>query len=326
MLYLKNILSLVALLMPASVYAEFEWVSFTLDNDLFLGDDGGYTNGLYLAFYDSEKQATHPEPSWLLTPLQWSIRDTSTVTAISAYTLGQTMVTPADITVTLPDKNDMPYAGLLFINSTFLSVNTNYADKIGVTLGVLGPLSLAEQSQKLIHKMLGSEEPKGWDTQLENELVFQLDRARAWQFWQSNDQRWDLVTLADLTLGTISSAINAGAMIRYGTRLSDSYATTLFGNTRTTNPISIAGSWNLYAGIKAGYKFNDIFMDGNTYRDSHSIEYKHESVGVMLGFTFSWDGYSLALAATDSNLLVGKSGYPSESDARFGTLTLAIQL
>jgi len=122
---LKLILTL-ALLFPVLVRAEFEWISYTLDNDLFLGNDSGYTNGLFVSLYDLDEEGEQPSPSWILSPLLWSLPEQQPAGAINSYTLGQTMITPEDITIEIPSEEDLPYAGLLFINNTYLSILDSY--------------------------------------------------------------------------------------------------------------------------------------------------------------------------------------------------------
>ena len=80
------------------------WHSFTLDNDLFVGNDSGYTNGLYFSTFDlDEGKDSWPDPGLLLGPLMGSMpaRD-DTLGAVSSFTIGQTMNTPSDITIEIP--------------------------------------------------------------------------------------------------------------------------------------------------------------------------------------------------------------------------------
>jgi len=324
---LKLIL-LFTLMFPVLVRAEFEWISTTLDNDLFLSNDNGYTNGLYVSVYDlldEDEKDKQPLPSWMLKPLLWSLSAQQPLAAVNSYTIGQTMITPDDITVEVPSENDQPYAGLLFVNNTYLSVYKQYADKISTTIGVVGPLSLSEQSQNLVHAVTDSDEAKGWDTQLKNELVFQFSRARAWRAWVSDGERWDFITSSELNVGTIASKIEAGGVIRYGKNLIKSYATLLLDSNRTTSPVAINGGWYVYSGIKFGYIFNQIFTDGNTFTDSRSIAYDHEYVSFTTGLAYSWGDYSLAFALNDANIISDKSEEQSKNLAQYGTLTFAVK-
>jgi len=325
MRYILKFFLLLAFVFPALVRAEFEWISYTIDNDLFLGNDSGYTNGIYVSLYDVEEAGEQPKPSWMLRPLLWSLPVQEPVGAVNSFTVGQTMITPKDITVEIPGDKDLPYAGLLFVNNTYLSINKRYADKISTTIGFVGSLSLAEESQKIVHAITDSDEPRGWNTQLKNELVFEFTRARAWRSWESESKQWDLITTSEFSLGTISSGIDMGIMFRYGKNLIESYAIPLLDSSRTTNPVAINGNWYVYSGMKIGYKFNQIFTDGNTFRDSRSIDYDRQYVSLILGLAYSWNDYSFAFAINDSNIISGKSEKLLKDLTEYGSLSFAVK-
>ena len=326
----KNIVVKVSILFLSlfrsiSLYAEIDWVSVTLDNDLFVGNDNGYTNGLYVSFYDvGDTSSQIPEHDFWVTPLIWSMPKNQAVGAVNAYMIGQTMSTPSDINIVIPDENELPYSALLALTNSYVAITPTYADRVSTTIGMVGPAALGEEAQTFIHKIIGGDEPQGWDTQLENELVFQLSRERTWRSWTSDSGDFDFLTNAGLSLGTIQSSINTGMTIRYGRDLASSYATTLLNSSRTTNPSAVNGGWYIYAGLQAGYVFNQIFTDGNTFRDSRSIDYDHEFIGLTAGFAYSWQNFSLTFAVNDSNLLqTGSSEKTLENLTQYGTITFA---
>lgn len=305
---------------------DMDWISATLDNDLFLGNDNGYTNGIFFSAYDTGIAEAQPTPSHFVWPLLWSLPDKKFHAAVNAYSLGQVMMTPDDITIKNPAEEELPYSGMLFFNTTYLAVSDEYADKLATTVGVVGPAAGAKVAQKTVHKWIGSDEPKGWDTQLDNELVFQLSRGRLWRSWVSNNQNIDLLLSSEGGVGTIASYAEAGMILRYGRKLDRSYASVLLNNSRTTNPIAIEDGWYFYAGLKAGYIFNQIYTDGNTFRDSRSIDYDHEQLGVMAGLAYSWGKFSMTLALNDTNILDRRSEEELEDLTRYGSLSIAYKL
>ncbi len=319
-------LSCFLLIVATSSQAKTDWVSVTLDNDLFVGNDNGYTNGLYVSFFDAGDTSSKEIPThdFWVAPLMWSMPKGEIKGAVNAYMIGQTMSTPSDINIVVPDENELPYSALLALTNTYVTITPDYADRVSTTIGVVGPAALGEESQKFVHDIIGADEPQGWDTQLENELVFQLSRGRTWRAWASESDHFDFLTNSDLSLGTIQSSVNAGMIIRYGRDLISSYATTLFNNSRTTNPSAVNGGWYLYGGIQAGYTFNQIFTDGNTFRDSRSIDYDHEYIGLTAGFAYSWQNFSLTLAINDSNILQsGATEETLENLTQYGTVTFS---
>lgn len=323
-LSLTLLIALLLCLPVAPARAAFDWASVTLDNDLFVGEDNGYTNGFFISLYEAEERDEQlTTPDFWVAPLLWSLRQDNLVFAVNSYTLGQTMATPSDITIADPPQDELPYSAMLFMTNTYLTISPDHADSIATTIGLIGPAALGEETQKFVHKIVGADKPQGWDTQLKNELVFQFSRARTWRSWVSESGHFDLLTGLEMNLGTISSGVEGSVYVRYGRNLLESYATTLFNSSRTSNPLSIEGGWHLYAGLQAGYIFNIIFADGNTFRDSRSIDYDRERLGVTAGLAYSWKNCSMTFAITDADILQGDD---LENLSRFGTLTFAWRL
>lgn len=324
--YTKKTLLLMCLCsVTMSVRAEIDWISVTLDNDLFVGNDNGYTNGLYVSVFDvGEKSGKPPSHDFWVLPLMWIMPKQGVEFAANAYALGQTMSTPSDITIAVPDEDELPYSALLAMTNSYVTVSQGHADRVSTTIGIVGPAALGEEVQKFVHKIIGADEPLGWDTQLENELVFQLSRARIWRTWSSATDHLDVLTLAEASAGTLQSGVGSGMMIRYGRNLQESYVTTLFSNSRTINPMAVDGGWYTYFGLQLDYIFNQIFTDGNTFRDSRSIDYDHATIGVTTGIAYSWGNYALTFAFSDFDVLQDESSDENvENLTRFGTLSFA---
>lgn len=312
-------------------YAEIDWISFTLDNDLFVGNDNGYTNGIYIAAYDlgDVRSNNIPEYDFWVKPLLWSLPKAGvTEAAVNTYSFGQIMNTPSDITIPNPGANELPYSALLAMTNSYLTISRDsYADLVATTVGIVGPSALGEEAQKFVHKQIEADEPLGWDTQLGDEIVFQFTRARAWRHWTSQSNNIDLVTTTSGNLGTIRSDASVGAMVRLGQGLSSSYATTLFNSSRILNPSAINNGWYFYSGFQAGYTFNNIFADGNTFRDSRSIDYDPEFISILSGLAYSWNRFSITLAFNDLNVLQSGSNKENLKDlTQYGSISLGWKL
>ncbi|WP_041524311.1 lipid A deacylase LpxR family protein [Gilvimarinus agarilyticus] len=293
-----------------------DWVSLVWQNDVFTGrDGGGYTNGIFASLYQVADSEPIDEPV-LTKPLSWMLNDSFEL-AFNEHSIGQAMVTPADISKPVPDPNDVPYAGLLIYRASRVVVDGNVADMIRTTAGMVGPISLAEQSQKFIHKVVGSTEPKGWDYQLENEPVFALRRARVWR--QELTSMTDVVLLAQARAGNLESAVGGGAIVRFGRGLQRSFATTLLQQGRTSSPAAVERGWYVYAGFEADYVFNNILVNGNTYRDSPSADLRHEQMSFTTGVSYAWDAVSLTFGYKSGT----KIDTHDSSRDNFGTLSLA---
>lgn len=320
-------LIIMLLLSSPQVYAK-EWFSVTLDNDLFIGNDNGYTNGIYFSYFDIGRvQGDQPSNSFIVSPLMWSMPSNDITNTVNTYMIGQTMNTPSDIEISHPDEDELPYSALLAVTNTYVVVTPKYTDRVSTTIGIVGPAALGEEAQKWVHDIVGTPKPQGWTTQLKNELVFQFSRGRIWQSWISEDKNFDLVTNIDLSLGTIQSAIGTGATFRYGKGLIDSYVTTAFNRSRTSNPSAVGNNWFIYSGLQAGYIFNQIFTDGNTFRDSRSINYKHNYIGLTAGIAYSFGSLSISFAVNNANIIQGQEDNKKlDNLTEYGTLSIGFRI
>lgn len=313
---------------PGRTLAEADWWSLTLDNDLFVGTDDGYTNGVYLSWYDTSENS-QPKPGFLANWMMWAMPDTGDrrpVTEIAVGTVGQSMVTPEDITLEDPPlpPDDLPYGGLLFYNDTYVNIYRDRADRVSSVIGVVGEYSFAEQTQKFIHEITGSDEPKGWDTQLDDELVFQFSMGSIWRSWVSSDGNADLLLGADGAIGTISSNLGVSALIRYGRGLGRNFANLVLQGQRASNPISTNEGWYLFGGVGARYVANQIFLDGNTWEDEvESVDYDSGTVPLMLGIAYSWKNLSFTFAINDLNAIESENNDAVREYSRYGSFTLA---
>ena len=302
--------------------AEANWMTFTVDNDAMVDTDGGYTNGLFFSWYDTELKGK-PKPGSLARAMLWSLPDKAgdPMVELSSFTIGQAIMTPSDIEVEEPSEDDFPYAGLLFYGNSFIRAYPTYADKISVVVGVTGELSFAEETQKFVHDINNSKEPQGWDTQLEDEIVFTFGRSRAWRTWVSDSGRSEILTGAEAQFGTIQSSVGVSAMYRYGTDLQRTYATALLSDNKTVNPVGAVGGWFWFIGARASYLTNWIFFDGNTFKDSHTYDCKEETIAVSTGFAYSWKDFSLTIAINDLNTLLNDDEDNLDELTQYGTLT-----
>lgn len=303
--------------------ATSKWASFTFDNDLFIGNDSGYTNGLYIAIYNIGTSVSElPDPDFWQIPLKWSMPEGYEI-GVNIYMAGQTLTTPNDITLIDPPETDIPYSALLEMNNSYIAVFDTYADISSTTIGVIGPIALGEEAQNFIHGLTGSDEAMGWDTQLDNEFVFKFGRGRLWRTWVAESGKFDFLTSLQAGIGTLESHVSAGAFFRYGRGLDRSFATILLNRNRTTNPEALLAGWQVYIGLSGGRIFNQINMDGNTFKDSRSIDYDHNQLGYTAGFSYAWNSLAISFAINDTNLFTSHGNHEAlENITQYGSFTI----
>ncbi len=95
------------------------------------------------------------------------------------YALGQNMFTPLNKTLTNPSPLDRPYAGFMYGTVGLVGDSGTHLDQLQFTFGVVGPMSLAGETQNWVHGIVGDKKAKGWHYQLHNEpgLIIQYERS-----------------------------------------------------------------------------------------------------------------------------------------------------
>ncbi len=188
---------------------------FYEDNDYInlrlKGTDEAYTNGTRLdLFYEKNRNTFFFLNKWM--PLAGK-------NAINTYGWGimQSMYTPEDITKTEPDPLDFPYAGVLFITHSIHSSNAvkKYSFNTELQMGIIGPLSLAKESQIAIHKLIKYKRPMGWDHQLPTDLALNINFSAEKQLWQQG--KWfEIIGGTQLNAGTLLNSFSTYSIMRIG--------------------------------------------------------------------------------------------------------------
>ena len=274
--------------------------SLTIDDDIVAGTDRYYTGGFALAWVASPQDT----PDWAR-HLARSLLPVDEGEARLGIAFGQSAFTPSDITLADPPSDDRPYAGWLYATFGLDVQSPRASDQLSLTLGVVGPASLAEQTQKAIHKVTGSPTPEGWGTQLHDEPGIVLTYQHLWRGFAAGTLdalEIDLTPYAGGALGNVYTYANAGLMVRYGRRLSSDLGPVRIqpGPAGSAFFVPAAGfSWYVFAAADGRAVARNIFLDGNTFQDSRSVD-KEALVGdlqggveltwqdVRLSYTYVW--------------------------------------
>lgn len=254
-------------------------VTLAVENDLFgAGTDRHYTHGTELTYVSDTYQ-----PDWFLTAASWLPFFEPNAETRFVASLGQQIYTPSNTETKALVVDDRPYAGWLYASFGLLNDHRDsgrYVDKLELTVGLVGPQSGAESVQRTVHKWIGSDIPKGWDNQLHNETTVDLQYQRMWML-PIIDNNVDVVPDIGITLGTSRRAVQTGATLRIGSGISSDFGPPLI------RPNAAGGQyfkpnqtfyWYLFAGAHGQYVEHNIFLDGNTDHDSHSVN-KNSWVG-----------------------------------------------
>ncbi|MEJ0063911.1 MAG: lipid A deacylase LpxR family protein [Alphaproteobacteria bacterium] len=298
--------------------------SLIWENDIIARTDRGYTNGARVGWLSSEKD-TPQFAHWIANNLTMADKDSQKRVAIA---VGQSMYTPEDLNNPNPSPDDRPYAGWLYGSFGIVSDNGRRLDNLVLTLGVVGPWSYAEQTQKFVHKNItGSRDPKGWDSQLHNEPGAILTYQRKWRsLYQFSPfgTGMDVTPNATVNLGNINTSGAAGMTFRLGYDLPADYGPPLIRPSLPGSdffiPTKTFGGY-LFAGFQAHAVARDIFLDGNTFRDSPHVD-KNVFVGdLQAGFALTYGNARLSY----THVVMTPEFHGQTGLSQYGSLNVAMR-
>jgi lipid A 3-O-deacylase len=298
-------------------------LSLVFENDLFHNEDGRYTSGVRLSWLSSP--GTGPEWAVRLAPWFPLFPDGGTIR--TRYAHGQNIFTPSKIKLEDPAPDDRPYAGWLYGSIGLIAETGQRLDVLDLTLGIVGPASLAKETQRFTHKITGANEPRGWGTQLENEPGIVLTYQRIWRAFETEltpGLGFDLVPHAGGALGNVYTYANAGVTLRFGTHPSLDYGVPRIQPSLSGSSFFVGrrgAGWYLFAGAEARAIARNIFLDGNTFRDSRSVD-KEPLVG-DLQFGVALTFRSMRISYT--HVLRTKEFEGEGGGSDFGALSLSLQ-
>ncbi len=295
--------------------------SATFENDFFVGEDDGYTNGFRFSYLSPEKR-----PPWPIRNIAHQL-PFFPEEGHKRYSLafGQTMYAPGNLNSRTLIRDDRPYAGFLFGSIGMLNDTGKRLDNLQLTLGVVGPASGAEETQKFIHSAIDDTNPQGWNNQLENEPGFILTYERKWRsMYELSPFGWaiDATPHMGMSLGNIDTHATTGVMFRIGQDLPSDYGPPLLRPNLPGSDFFIPTQtfgWYFFAGVDGRAVARNIFLDGNTWRDSHSVDKKYFVGGLQAGIAMTYENTRIAY----TYVMRSKEFHGQEDADTFGAITLS---
>ncbi len=297
--------------------------SMVWENDKFTNSDRDYTNGARFSWLSAEETTPH-WARWLANNSLPMARDGKKRIGIS---LGQNMYTPKDLTRSDLIVDDRPYAGWTYASIGVVSENGNQLDNAVLTVGMVGPASYAEQTQRFVHKVTDSQEPMGWDNQLKNEPGVILTMERKWRSLYEISPFGlgvDATPYAGFDLGNINTDASVGTMFRVGYDLPADYGPprirpSLPGSDFFLPSQSLGGY--LFAGAEGRAVGRNIFLDGNTFTDSHSVDKNYWLGTFQAGGALTYRNTRLSY----SHVFMTREFKEQDKPAQYGGLTLSVR-
>ncbi len=276
---------------PASEKVAF---SILFENDIFYNADHDYTNGVEFAY----TTAPNDTPGWAERATRALFHKNGDVRA--RYAFGQNMFTPHNLALVNPPLTDRPYAGFLYGALGLVEDTGSDLDQLQFTLGVVGPASVAEETQKMVHSIFNDRKPMGWTTQLRDEpgLIVEYNRSVKLIRPQSIlGAVFDFEPNYGATIGNVYDYVDAGAMARVGFNLPKDYGPmriqpSLPGS-NYFEPTAGLGAY-VFAGVEGRAIARNLFLDGNSFETSRSVSKKSLVGDLVLGAAVTFDSFRLA--------------------------------
>lgn len=280
-----------------------KFLTFSLENDsLGSGNDSDYTNGTRITYFDAGAPVPEIIHGIAGKIPSFEINQTTSV----FYTLGQNLYTPSDITIRQAVPTERPWAAWLYMSAGLTTVTDNHVDEVELTGGVIGPAAAGEPVQRVVHEILGVNTPKGWGNQLNNEPGLMVSWNRRWPdalethvgpFYAAVEPN------AGVTLGNVYTYANTGVTFvigPYDQGIQDSpprVRPAMPGTGYFATPDD-EFSWYLFAGLDGRAVARNIFLDGNTFKDSPSIDKEYFVGDASAGLALTWDDIRVSYSMT----------------------------
>ena len=287
------------------ILPEFQFRHSTLslvsENDkYFAGTDRHYTNGFKLTWLgetDLNQSRRFGQTAARFIPwmdpehVDWRYKVGSA--------LGHNTYTPVDTDTAALLPGDRPYAGWLYGSILLHAQLDNQLRLVELSLGIIGPSALGEQFQNSWHDVIDVPHAEGWANQLHDEPGLEVSWERRYRTWQWNAASGsrlglDLLLRHRLTLGNVATHLAGGAVMRFGWRLPADFGADLIrpGGGGIANDGS-PGRFSAYTYVSGEVRVvaRDIFLDGNTWRDSHSVDKRPVVADFSVGFVLHWPGF-----------------------------------
>ena len=290
---MKKILFMIFLSGIAYGSRSFNW---NVDNDIFLTDKF-YTSGVEFEIELNDETIYNEageevDLDYEGKKVQYSIRRYA----------GQKIYTPSEIEWTLDeiDKYERPYAGLLYggyKREKYIDDSSYW--KYNFIFGMTGDGSFGELYQKNYHEVIGSPEPLGWDSQIDESLVllYSVDYS-PWNriLYEGEDYiRGDYRYILNASIGTLRIGGSGGVLFRFGRILGDFEPRKAEFQKKIPKSLYGLREYYLYANAMVKLNIHDTTYQGGLF-ENHSpftVNIEPFVLEEKFGATAMWDNFSV---------------------------------
>lgn len=235
-------------------------IALTVDNDIFFFTDRYYTAGHEVTY----RKLLHVDQ-----PLYRWLNITGGLSkVIVSYKFGNKIFTPKKVRFVNPINMDRPYAGYSYggISVARLKGNSTISN-FGFEFGLVGEKTGLGRLQTWWHEKTGFQEPRGWDSQITNEWVYNFNYQITKGIKLFDDL--DLVSNSGIFVGTGSNRISQDftlRMIDFNPLTQSLFSNSLLGfqGNPTKEEVFIFLGWGV------DYVISNIFLEGSLHKNNPS--------------------------------------------------------
>lgn len=260
------------------------------------GTDHDYTQGMKFSYTTTVDK----NPTWATLFTEEGLTQTNL-----GFGLSQKIYTPNGIEFDQLLIKDRPFAGWLAFETFYHFQNEHHSHLIALSVGIIGPEAGAENIQNAYHRATNYRLAKGWHNQLATEPTLELSYHQRLRFFEFNstpeNKIFDMMAVYGGDLGNVLIDGYIGAMARFGSNvphdLGPARPSMLYGERFITNDEAKEDKFYIYtfAAARAIGVGRNIFLDGNTFKSSHSVKKKsaifENEVGLSANYkktNFTW--------------------------------------
>jgi len=320
---MKTVIIFILMLLNVNIFAEESDIAswqlirsnFTYENDLLgiLNNDNQYTSGIKFSnVYKLPSTESDTQSNYL------------------SIGLSQQMFTPLDTNATQLITDDRPYAGWLYVAIGYHQRSANELNSWTLQAGVVGPYSLAEESQNSIHELRGLDLSNGWANQLHNEFGLNLMYQHKWKYTYDifYGMKTNIIPFVSVSLGNIHTFARVGTLFRLGHNPANDFGSSSLDvggengiPSEQENGYSTSDPWSYTFNFSAAATAvaQDIFLDGNTLSSSHSVEKKPLLFYLSYGISGRYKNFAVNYILIYNT----KQFYKEQSSHQYGSIVFS---
>ncbi len=240
---------------------------------------------------------------------------------------GQSFYTPQDLDDPNLRPRDRPYAGWLYVGAVANWLQPRHMRTVQLDLGVVGPAAFAEEVQDFVHEYItDSREAQGWHHQIRNEPGILATYEERWKLNAVENRSGsrtfvDVIPKVGVNLGNVFTQGTVGVTARAGWNLPNDFGPAARLISVFESPTGTKGAeLYLFAAAEGRGVARNIFLDGNTFRNSHSVPKEHFVHDLEWGLVARWKRWRLTYRRVRrSEEFVFQRG-----EQRFGSVNLTV--